>query len=779
MKTREEIKQEVLDNLTGIAWQKLRSSLLGRELITFGAVVTELNDIAYDTLLKNLNPDQADYTGLAVLAASTNGCYDYTKPTQVVVTAPETCKPFDLCLTIGAIKFYNTQFVPKGDVCVLSAGTIKTATILLREDTEFTYTTNGHKYKKLPKEAQFKSVQLITDTGSRLQAFDEAGNPASVKLWRDEEKNLNVSVLDWGQNSSITITYLLGTAQLPATNKGQLSYLDTVEPWEGQVFEGSETIESARNSYLQMNSEQSAISTKEQIIQAVNEFPQVVDCNPVLNSTGSITVWVKPSIPGTPLETISRYLSLKGEMAVLWKAKEGNPIEVAVVLEALELLSAEQKAEIKEIVSSTASSVRFTTTVTPAWLLSEIGKYNTKVAAYLQTEVTVNNQTQKLPSIPNEGTIYIIQQGKQVAWDSRGVLRGFIGSYNPNDKDLEPVQIGEVFVVPQALQNCTNIFTKEGNLTQVSSAMWDAWNALKIDSSEGWYLLEFEQGYRLFVADAKYSENSDISLSRDPDQAILREEPESGFIQAPEKDGKFNTISPLRILVGSDIYALADSDGTSTLERYRLTPDSKTYYRDFNYPITADSGTKLIFRVDSKVLAVVDDIWVVFSESGQQPMLKEIKEASLNQVYQAVGKDTDPTISIVGLQGNGQDFEVLTKKGEVFTLFKFKVQVRDSQNPYINVISTPKQVAFTEPVETIGFGLFKGESSVYNSQGKAFISKQVTSRSLGQIGVVDYQSATVSFSMEGFEGAVIQSKSSELRQVEQSNYPVIKEIRWQ
>lgn len=777
MRTRDEIRNEILNNLTGIAWQKLRNSLLGNELISFGATVTEVNDAAYYTLLSNLAPDTADYIGLAVLAASVNECFDVVRPAQVILEAPANCKPFDLCLTIAGVTFYNTQYVVEHEQCTLYAGSIQEQSIFLRKSEPNVYQLNGYKYIKLPSETIIDSIEVKAGEFN-VPLSDKEGRISSIKLWRDEETNLNASILGW-ISDEFKFKYLLGYSELPSIDAGTLTWPTGSQSWKGKVYEGSKEIEVARNSLIEKISQGSAISTKEQIIQAVNQFPQVKDCNPELLQVGEIKVWIKPSQENLKYDAISKYLSIYGEMAVKWSAEEGYPTLITARLSELSSLTAEQKAEVKDKLLERAEDIKFTTVVTPAWLLAATPDYNTSVSVELITDTQLSVRTgQKLPAIPVEGSIRIILEGSEVGWDNRGYIRGYVGVYKPTKADLNVAKIGELFVVPHLSDRSTLLIKQGRDCAKILSSMWNAYEAQVITTNDSYALLQYPEGFQIFGIDTKFTAEGQNSLIRDPDQAVLQETPQTGFI-----DQGSETISFERILVGKDIFTIEeDALSEVVLSRYRLAPDNTEYYLYGSKQSTKKQGKiRSILNLDGRVLVFVGDSCFSYQEA-QNPELLFVDTDLLDQALKHEPSDNKEYVAVAA---KGKSIEILVrelvdveKKVYKYNLYTCDAGVQGTARLVFRPLTSVKQQEFPEAVDCLGFGIYRGESAVYNSKAEPLWTLDGHLNMLEVAGVVDYQRATVSISVPQFDDAIIRCSSTELKQVEASNYPVIESVIW-
>lgn len=128
MRAKSEIRTELESKLNDDIWKKLKTSLLGRELIAFGAEVISENENVKDTMLLQLNPETADKYGLYLLSQMNEIPITNKKPSAVVVEMSDNSKtfaPYELTYSVGNVHFTNIEYTMRGKTVSLLNGNHK------------------------------------------------------------------------------------------------------------------------------------------------------------------------------------------------------------------------------------------------------------------------------------------------------------------------------------------------------------------------------------------------------------------------------------------------------------------------------------------------------------------------------------------------------------------------------------------------------------------------------------------------------------------------------
>ena len=128
MRAKSDIIAYLESQLSDDIWKKLRNSLLGRELLAFGAEVISENENVKDTMLLQMNPETADKNGLYMLSQMNEIPITNIKPSTLVVQMADSVKtyaPYELQYNVGNVHFTNIEYTMQGKSVSLINGTHK------------------------------------------------------------------------------------------------------------------------------------------------------------------------------------------------------------------------------------------------------------------------------------------------------------------------------------------------------------------------------------------------------------------------------------------------------------------------------------------------------------------------------------------------------------------------------------------------------------------------------------------------------------------------------
>lgn len=94
-------------------WRRLLRGLVGQELLSWGAAVVYLDDLAYDSLTHDLHPSSASDLGLSLLSASYSVPFQSFTPGTLLYSylCSTALKPYSLVYTFNATSWFNTKSV--------------------------------------------------------------------------------------------------------------------------------------------------------------------------------------------------------------------------------------------------------------------------------------------------------------------------------------------------------------------------------------------------------------------------------------------------------------------------------------------------------------------------------------------------------------------------------------------------------------------------------------------------------------------------------------------
>lgn len=609
MKTRKDYEQLIKQNLQGVVWRRLQNALLGKELISFGGVVNELQSAQYDNFIKALSPEQADYAGLAVLGLNQFVVYDIIKPAiaQFEITPVSDIKPYQAVFKVGTNKFYSNEFYSIGSKVVMSLyrGEFYN-TSYSRDGQNFddgvvyvsgVYQNDLFTYLKLPENTLVDTlrVSLVDSEGKEYpQSFEFIpGQENNVRVFRALDNTVNVAVKSLEGYVDIYCRYIVGSEAAPDSNEGTLTYNGNEVKMTASISVGVNSIEAARESFIKHIGMVSSVSTKEQIIQFVKEFPQVKDCMPELTEPNQVTVWVKPANPRS-LDPIQEALTVYGELAIMWRVLLGTPVPFGVLITQIDYsLTSEQKAEIVTLINSWIDeNMKYSTVITPAWLLQAIMQYSASVSLSVTLKQKIEASVLSLLAVPIETTIAIVdEQGIESGWDSRGYIRSYA------DEDKIANLSADVRILQKVLDNYLIAYkNSEGNWQAamvndskqgvlIKQDMWDITGLVLSEvkanqvfqSSEYLFVKGEKEGklrFKLFSIDQRFAQQQN-SLIKDPEQNVSWTYPSAGeWVDGSAVDG-------VALVIGSDIYNIRPNQSNAylTVARYTLSADTLLYQK--------------------------------------------------------------------------------------------------------------------------------------------------------------------------------------------------------
>lgn len=800
MNTRYEFEELIKQRLKGATWNRLKNSFLGKELIAYAGVFAELVSSQYTMFLNNLAPELADYRGLAVIGFNQGVIYDILRPStaQIVVDLNKDVKPYEASLTIGALKYYNYSYLrSKNNIQLTLYQSVKRwSSFSQNGNSDFgdyylsgIYWMNGKKYIKLPEDTIANSVRVYIEDfeGNTIPQHLEQtpGYKNKVSLFRDTDNTLCVTLNqpeEYDSYKDVKCYFLVGTTLASKSDEngqseGEFTDGQTVSKIKVYTVQGEKSIEEARLSLLANLSINSSISTKEQIRSCVNTFPQVNDNEPELVSTGEITVWVKPNYPSS-LEDVEDYLRLYGEMAVLWKVREGIPVEAFVALESMDSnLTIDDKSEIQAKVQEFIDkNIKYNTVLSAAWLMQSVQEYISRITLSLAVRQAIGVSTYlKLPSSTLSGTIEITRDEEVVGWDSRGSIRGFV-------ERIELKSVEDSYLIGEVLlknSDTERLLMYKGTITEVMDSAWH----LKAQThflvgKDFFYTIDHEGNrslLRKYLIDMRFG-TSGNSLYKDPEQYVSYQQPytENSFIESDE-------LVPYerRNTIAYSNYILHVEDTLNAPTELRLMSVSAdgasihTVYHD-NAILAGEGRASLLFCVKKDIL--------LYSELNGEGELYLFDKDTRGLIPVSLSEVDSLFRGVVqvsyNLSENNNLLSILTYSEGKYKTYTAYFLLTGVNALYLRVMSSITPHEFdSKRCELLSENLIATDTEIKTLAGEVQIKKG-NNPLLGKAGLVDYSNGVVSLYTSYFDNSIISYKTTELNIKEKNKYPVVEEVIW-
>lgn len=332
MRLLQSLKSELTSLLqTSPTWRRLLRGLLGQELLAWGASVVYLDDLAYDSLTRDLHPSSASDLGLSLLSASYSIPFQSFTPGVMLykVVAPNVRKPYSLTQKFNATSWFNigpvlpsaspqyVELLQGVPLAMVSEGVsfqstydnisevleVRSMDIFMDEDRSFFY-------------VKLRGDNIVPES-VRVQEIEVSGGVTRVKFMTKNE---------FSSDSYFSIYSLPDGTQAVRFHKSipdfyQITYfsasLSIPDPLEESVLQDpimqitnpSGSYLSKRSDFIKSMSEFSAISTTHQV-EAFCKASGVVDARAVRNKTisgyPSVSVFFIPPAGGSAVSSFYR-----------------------------------------------------------------------------------------------------------------------------------------------------------------------------------------------------------------------------------------------------------------------------------------------------------------------------------------------------------------------------------------------------------------------------------------------------------------------------------------
>ncbi len=475
MRAKSEIREALENSLNDDIWKKLRNSLLGRELLAFGAEVISENENVKDTMLMQLNPDTADKNGLNMLSQMNEIPITNVKPSCVVVNMDDdsrTFAPYELQYSVGNVHFTNIEYTMHGKTVSLINGTQKCYAKDLpvssgaRVDGTETYFYDGA--------SSYYGVRLGNAYPDSIVVYDE--NDLEIQRYSSDVALSNVigvmCKVVTGVDGDIFVRFVCGE-DYEAPSKFKIDWLDhsamefDIEDYDvrydntkvGTISYFSQgVVDDLDFMRLQLKKEMAkynGFNTPMSIERYVKGMPYVLDAKCAKDESG-INVYIKPSSLNPSLQTyldfseVAAHISLNSVLFPSVKVRTGKSIMFGVEISGVN--DAKLQMGIKSLIQERFSyeNMTFNTVINTGNILSEIyARYGvTPTISMTVREDFVQDKPLSFKPVKNTLKLYDNDNGV-TAWEENGVLFGRTNKVNniPFDKYTMVGSMGTMFIL--------------------------------------------------------------------------------------------------------------------------------------------------------------------------------------------------------------------------------------------------------------------------------------------------------------------------------------------
>jgi hypothetical protein len=327
-------------------WRRLLRGLLGQELLAWGASVVYLDDLAYDSLTRDLHPSSASDLGLSLLSASYSIPFQNFTPGVMLrkVQVSSVVKPYGMSYTFNATKWFNINpILPSGDdqivelyqgvpLAMVSEGSVfketyesiseildvRSSDIFMDEDRSFFYVKLRGDHI-IPKSVRVQVLEVVSGvTKARFMPMDEFSSESYFSVYTlpdgSQAVRFHSSIPDRYQ-----ITYFSASMSVPdSLNDDTLQSSNII-----QITNPSISSLSKRSDFIKEMSKFSAIATIPQV-EAFCKASGVVDAKAVRSKTvhgfPEVSVFFIPTVGGDAINSfyegsLSEALGLYGSFS--------------------------------------------------------------------------------------------------------------------------------------------------------------------------------------------------------------------------------------------------------------------------------------------------------------------------------------------------------------------------------------------------------------------------------------------------------------------------------
>ena len=451
MRAKNEIINTLSANLTDDIWKKLKSSLLGKELIAFGAEVISENENIKDTMLQQLNPETADKYGLYLLSQMNEIPITNIKPNALVVqmtSDSKTYAPFELIFNIGNNAFTNIEYTMRDKSVALINGTYKCYSCNMNNI--YGAVVDGEEVFMYDNNDTYSCIKLGRAYPDSIIVTDEFGIEIprySTDIAMSNTINLMYKVIT-GFDGNQYVRFICAE-NVEAPSKYHIVWLDPsandVDYNDEEVSVKDNNVLVAEIKYLSRGSidnvdymreqlkkelaKYQGLNTPKSIERYVNGFPYVIDSRCVANENGMV-VYVKPSENKDlsmylDFSEIAAHIALNSILFPNIKVMTGKKLNFGLQIDGVK--DAIVRNNIKGLIQDVFGydKMKFNSVVNTSQILSQVYE-NFKIVPSIRMTIDedfTNNESMSYVPVKNTLKGYA-NDGTLVAWENNEMLYG-------------------------------------------------------------------------------------------------------------------------------------------------------------------------------------------------------------------------------------------------------------------------------------------------------------------------------------------------------------------
>lgn len=807
--TEDQIKALLSSKLNSSIWNSLKSSFLGKELLSYGTAVISMEDSLYYQFLKNLTPSTADTNGLYVLSNLHEVGFEFFRPGYVKVLVPEgVYRPYQIKATLGNVSFTNITY-SEGGVVYLYQGkvtvfqdadlssfnydiafNINTFTKILDESTSI-------QYQKLSKTVLTESVKAFCLVDSVLipmtevTEFNKGADVIGYKLMFGYDGFLNFYFGDgaWAQDkingSEYQILFLDCTFEafdaesLVYENAGQPLTVTLQDYRQGE----SNSTYAAITALKAKLAKRSLIASRDQIKSVVNNFPDIIDCNPVKSTVqNQIDVYLKVNDENIYFDDIKDVLTMYGELVTTYNVVSGIQVFFDCLLSASNI-TLDQKNAISNYIYDAYSllNLPYKTGISSRSISEDISNmFRVSVQTSLLLEEVGNGSLIRLGMRILKGSISILDGDRnEKGWDTEGMIYGMFQDDVVNLTNLI-IKINDFVLCTKDANLCT--YNKSFTVKTYNEGAFPILGAFYSAISGPSFVVISDSWVKVFNLDNTYIEG-DISIQRNPASAIY-----------PIKVINSTFDPTLAVYMnGIGFYRIDFEDPDYYLNRYEInndlakTPNYSVYIGMVPIMAVARFGAYLVGISEDKVFCIKDfytvpiaaEELIVTGITELQQDLDQVTDIILNEFYFILAKRevVQSTIVLkVFVAGTPMITDNVTKRlslGTDFIQVYEKVYDPTSEVKLLGV-SDNKLLIYSEEFENIVAVDITQESFTVLAEELDDVNSYV------RAGTVSYQEKAIS--LNGYslsDNPIVYQTTDIFDLLSDDKYPVLDEVIWE
>lgn len=458
MKTKEEIRQALLDYLKAQEsgkWSEVSSSLVGRELLSYGAEVINVTENLADSIMTSLDYNKLTASTAINLSRLYRVPLTFNKPAYIQVqllggTSVAAYKPFELRISKGGALYTNISACQSTDKVTLYQGEIHEALsdgqsqILPISNVQSTLykariislTTNQRHTGHVIGEGLPQSVHVFyydKDTGASSIATEYKPWYASTDhvlflqyVLSDRRIMVCQGEKEWSKvgDYNYQILWLKPTDVNVDTDNIKVQTADGVDVTFNLLDYANAEFDSVSYAREYINAahlEMTSLSSRSQLETYVTAQPSVHSCYASTLGTNSIVVYCKPSTDGQSAESLNELSAVvqeRGNLGFTYSIIQGNRLDFDIIISTGSVLTNEEKQFISTLLSEYFSWDNLS--IGQGVNLQGAASYVfTSTGKYVTLTLKIKSTSQLAGAIVQH-TIRLLKDGNYVGFDNRG-----------------------------------------------------------------------------------------------------------------------------------------------------------------------------------------------------------------------------------------------------------------------------------------------------------------------------------------------------------------------